>query len=101
MFKSSWSKVLGGFVLGVVGVPILKSEAAKHVYKYATAGVFIAKDRVLEETEHLQAYAEDVAEDAKGIVEEYYQKKDAKYEAAVEGADTDAEAEAKEETTEE
>ena len=26
MFKSSWSKVLGGFILGTVGVPLLKSE---------------------------------------------------------------------------
>ena len=53
MFKSSWSKVLGGVVLGAVGVPFLKSDIAKTAYKYATAGVFIARDRVLEETEHL------------------------------------------------
>ena len=29
MFKSSWSKVLGGVVLGAVGVPFLKSDIAK------------------------------------------------------------------------
>ncbi|MDD6660283.1 MAG: DUF6110 family protein [Lachnospiraceae bacterium] len=90
MFKSSWSKVLGGFILGTVGVPLLKSDIAKKAYRYATAGVFIAKDRILEETEVFQAFASDVAEDAKHITEEYYQKKDAQYEAAVEGEDTDA-----------
>lgn len=93
MFKSSWSKVLGGVVLGAVGVPFLKSDIAKTACKYATAGVFIARDRVLEETEHFQAFATDTADDAKEIVEAYYQKKDEKYEAAVEGNNTDAEAE--------
>jgi len=91
MFNSSWSKVLGGFILGTVGVPMLKTEAAKKVYKYATAGIFIARDRVLEEAEVLQAMASDIADDAKVIVEEYYQNKDEEYTAAVEGADTDEE----------
>lgn len=98
MFKSSWVKVLGGFLLGTVGVPALKSDTAKKVYRYATAGAFIARDRILEEAENIQAMATDVADDAKVIVEEYYQKKDAEYDAAVNGTDTE---EADEGTTEE
>ena len=93
MFKSTWSKVLGGFLLGTVGVPLLKTKTAKKVYTYVTAGAFIAKDRILEEAELLQASATDISDDAKVIVEKYYQDKDAEYEAA-ESAAVEAEAEA-------
>ena len=92
MFKSSWSKVLGGFLLGTIGVPLLKSKAAEKVYTHITAGVFIAKDRILEETEKLQAKAMDISDDAKNLVEKYYQEKDAAHEAAVCGQDEAAEA---------
>ena len=95
MFRSGWSKVLAGFVLGTVGVPLLKTKTAEKVFTYATAGAFIAKDRVLEEAEVIQAKAMDVSDDAKVIVEKYYQDKDAEYEEA-----RKAEA-AKEETAEE
>ncbi len=91
MFKSSWSKVLGGFILGSVGVPMLKTDAAKKVFKYATAGVLIAKDRVLEEAEVIQAMATDIHEDAKVIVEQYYEEKDMQYDQIIEGEDTDGE----------
>lgn len=80
MLKSSWSKVLCGFVLGSVGVPMLKTKTAQKAYRYITAGALIAKDRVLEEAEVLQAMATDIHEDAKVLVEQYYEEQDMVYE---------------------
>lgn len=84
MFKSTWSKVLGGFLLGTVGVPMLKSDCAKKVYTKLTTGAFIAKDLILEEAEVIQAMANDIACDAKVEVEKYYQEKDKKFEESLE-----------------
>ena len=77
MFKSSWSKVLAGFVLGTVGVPLLKTRTAKTVYTYVTAGAFIARDRIMEEAEMIQSTAVDVSDDAKVLVDKYYADKEA------------------------
>jgi len=91
MFKSSWSKVLAGFVLGTVGVPLLRTKTADKVFTYATAGAFIAKDAILEEAEKIQAKAMDVSDDAKVLVEKYYQDKDAEHAANIAGQDDAAE----------
>ena len=89
MFNSSWSKVAVGFVLGTVGVPLLKTKEAQKVYRVLTAGALIAKDRVLEEAENIQAMAMDIHEDAKVMVEEYYMEKDAQYDAEIAGDNAD------------
>ena len=88
MINKSLVGVVVGFLLGTVGVPLLKTATAKKVYTYATAGAFIAKDKVLECAEVAQGMALDIADDAKVIVEKYYQDKDKQYEAAVEVTET-------------
>jgi len=88
MFKSNWSKVLGGVLIGVVGVPLLKTKTAGKVFTYITAGAYIAKDAILGEAEKIQAKAMDISDDAKVIVEKYYKEKDAEHIANIAGQDT-------------
>ena len=74
--KSDLLKVAGGFLLGSVGLTMLGSRPAQKAYTHVTAGVFLAKDYVLEKAEVIQAKAGDIASDAKVIVEQYNQEKD-------------------------
>lgn len=89
--NNHFAKYAVGFVVGTVGVPLLKSGIAKKAYTYVTAGAFIAKDSIMETVEKTQACAMDIAEDAKVIVEEYYAKEDAAYDEALEDLEADVE----------
>lgn len=73
---SHFSKYAIGFILGCVGVPVLKSRLAQKAYVYLTAGAFIARDSIMEEVEKVQASALDISEDAKVLTEKYYAQKD-------------------------
>lgn len=77
--NSHFSKYAIGFLLGAVGVPLLKSRVAQKAYVYLTAGAFIARDSVMEEVERIQATAMDISEDAKVITEKYYAQKDQEF----------------------
>lgn len=69
-----------GFLVGSVGIPVLKSGLAKKAYTYITAGAFIAKDSIMEGVEKTQACVSDIAEDAKVITEAYYANRDQEWE---------------------
>lgn len=88
--NKDFNKYLGGFLMGSVGLTVLKSGVAQKVYTAVTAGAFIARDYVLEEVEKLQATAMDIADDAKDMTEKYYQEKDQKFS---QGIDAEAEVE--------
>ena len=55
MAKFSWTTLAGGFLLGTVGLDLLKTETADKVYTYTTAGVLIAKDWVMKQVEFVTA----------------------------------------------
>ena len=88
MAKFSWTTLAGGFLLGTVGLELLKTDTADVVYKYATAGVLIAKDWVMEQVEYLNARAQDIYADAKEIHENYQRMKaEENFEETVRGTD--------------
>lgn len=72
--NNHFAKYAAGFLVGCVGMPVLKSGVAKKAYTYLTAGAFIARDSIMETVEKTQACALDIAEDAKEITEKYYAK---------------------------
>lgn len=75
MAKFGWKTFIGGFLLGTAGLELLKSEEAEKVYTVATTGVLLARDRVMEEAEKLNAKALDIYADAKEMKERYLEKK--------------------------
>ncbi len=84
--KSDWTKLIGGFALGSVGVKMLTSKPAQKLYTHIAAGAFLARDYVMETAEKVQATCSDIAEDANVIVEKYNKEKDADFNL---GLDTD------------
>jgi hypothetical protein len=89
MTKKDFAKYAGGFLLGSVGLSVLKSGVAQKVYTAVTAGVFIAKDYVLEEAEKFHATALDIADDAKEMTEKYYEEKDQKFDQGLDAEEAD------------
>ncbi len=79
----------GGVLLGTVGLRVLTSKLVMKSYKYIFAGAMIARDRVMADSEKVQAAVSNISAEAKEITEQYYQKLDKEYEAEA----------AKEETT--
>ena len=79
----------GGVLLGTVGLRVLTSKLVMKSYKYIFAGAMIARDRVMADSEKVQAAVSNISAEATEITEQYYQKLDKEYEAEA----------AKEETT--
>ncbi len=85
--SGNWWRFIGGFALGSVGLTALTSKLARKSYKYVLAGGMIARDRIMADSEKVQAAVADITAEAKEITERYYQKLDQEYEEANGAAD--------------
>ncbi|MBO4360927.1 MAG: hypothetical protein J5822_08620 [Eubacteriaceae bacterium] len=73
--KKGWWTFIGGILVGSVGFDLLKAKEADKVYTAVTAAVLVARNRVLKETEKINARALDIYEDAKIKADEYESRK--------------------------
>lgn len=65
-----------GFLLGSAGLAMLGSRPARKVYTHAAAAALLARDRIMEGAEKIQAAASDIIADASEIKEQYNREKD-------------------------
>ena len=79
---NKWWTFGTGFLVGSVGLTVLTSKLAQRGYKYVVSGAMIARDRILEKTEEVQAAASNITAEAKELTEKYYQKLDREYKEA-------------------
>ena len=73
---SKWWSFGGGFLLGSIGLTALSSKLAQRSYKYVVAGGMLARDRIMEESEKVQAAVSNITAEAKELTEKYYAKMD-------------------------
>ena len=78
--KKGWA-FASGILVGSVGLSVLTSKLVMKGYKYVFAGAMIARDRVMADSEKVQAAVSNITAEAKEITEQYYQKLDKEYEA--------------------
>lgn len=71
-----WWTLIGGIIAGAYGPDLLASKAVQKGLRYLTAGAIIARDRILADSEKIQAAASDIAADAKEITQRYYDRCD-------------------------
>ena len=69
-----------GLVAGAVGLTVLSSTFVMKSYKYLFAGAMIARDRIMADSEKVQAAVSNISADAKELTEQYYAKLDREYE---------------------
>ena len=79
---SKWWTFGAGFLVGSVGLTALTSKLAQRGYKYVVSGAMIARDRIMAETEKVQAAASNITAEARELTEKYYEKLDREYQAA-------------------
>ena len=68
-----------GIAVGTVGLSVLTSKLVMKGYKYVFAGAMIARDRIMADSEKVQAAVSNISADAKVLTEQYYQKLDREY----------------------
>ncbi|MBO7700773.1 MAG: hypothetical protein IIZ17_02880 [Eubacteriaceae bacterium] len=73
--KKGWWQFLGGVLVGSLGFDLLKAKDADKVYTAITAAVLVARNRVLKETEKINARALDIYEEAKIKADDYEARK--------------------------
>lgn len=78
--KKGWA-FASGILVGSVGLSVLTSKLVMKGYKYVFAGAMIARDRIMADSEKVQAAVSNISAEAKEITEQYYQKLDKEYEA--------------------
>ncbi len=71
-----WWTLGAGVLLGSYGVDLLSSKTARKAYNYIVAGGMIARDRLMADSEKVQAAMSDIVADAKEITERFYEKQD-------------------------
>ena len=76
MKKGYWLTLVGGALVGAYGVDVIKSKAVQKGLRYITAGAIIARDKIMADSELVQAAASDILADAKEITERYYENCD-------------------------
>ena len=76
-----WWTLIGGIIAGAYGPDLLASKAVQKGLRYLTAGAIIARDRIMADSEKVQAAVSNISAEAKEITEQYYQKLDKEYEA--------------------
>ena len=76
--KKGWA-FASGILVGTLGLRVLTSKLVMRNYKYLFAGAMIARDRVMADSEKVQAAVSNISAEAKEITEQYYQKLDAEY----------------------
>ena len=69
-----------GIIVGTAGLSVLTSKMVMKGYKYIFAGAMIARDRIMADSEKVQAAISDITAEAKEITERYYQRLDREYE---------------------
>ena len=87
--KKGWAFV-SGILVGTLGLRVLTSKLVMKGYKYLFAGAMIARDRIMADSEKVQAAISNITAEAKEITEQYYQKLDREFEA--EAAEKEAKA---------
>ena len=87
--KKGWA-FASGILVGSVGLSVLTSKLVMKGYKYVFAGAMIARDRIMADSEKVQAAVSNISAEAKEITEQYYQKLDREFEA--EAAEKEAKA---------
>ena len=87
--KKGWA-FASGILVGTLGLRVLTSKLVMRNYKYLFAGAMIARDRVMADSEKVQAAVSNISAEAKEITEQYYQKLDREFEA--EAAEKEAKA---------
>ena len=78
--KKGWA-FASGILVGSVGLSVLTSKLVMKGYKYVFAGAMIARDRIMADSEKVQAAVSNITAEAREITEQYYQKLDREYEA--------------------
>lgn len=68
-----------GIAVGTVGLSVLTSKLVMKGYKYVFAGAMIARDRIMADSEKVQAAVSNITAEAKELTEQYYQKQDEEY----------------------
>ena len=76
--KKGWA-FASGILVGTLGLRVLTSKLVMKGYKYVFAGAMIARDRIMADSEKVQAAVSNISADAKVITEQYYQKLDREY----------------------
>ncbi len=76
MDKKFWLTLVGGTLLGAYGVDLINTKTVQTSLRYITAGAMIIRDRIMADSEKVQAAASDIAADAKEITERYYERCD-------------------------
>ena len=71
-----WWTLAGGLIAGAYGPDLIASKAAQKALRYIVAGAMIARDRIMADSERIQAAASDIAADAKEITQRYYDRCD-------------------------
>ena len=69
-----------GIIVGTAGLSVLTSKLLMKGYKYIFAGAMIARDRIMADSEKVQAAVSNITAEAREITEQYYQKLDREYE---------------------
>ena len=76
MNKNFWLTFVGGALVGAYGLDLIKTDAVQKGLRYITAGAMIARDKIMADSELVQAAASDIIADAKEITERYYAESD-------------------------
>ena len=69
-----------GILVGTVGLSVLTSKLVMKGYKYLFAGAMIARDRIMADSEKVQAAVSNISAEARELTERYYAKLDREYE---------------------
>ncbi len=87
--KKGWA-FASGILVGTLGLRVLTSKLVMRNYKYLFAGAMIARDRIMADSEKVQAAVSNISAEAREITEQYYQKLDREYEAEAAEKETKA-----------
>ena len=77
MAKFGWKSFIGGFLLGTVGVDLLKAEEADKVYTALATASLVSKDWVMKRYEYISARSQDIMAEAKVKADRYLERKGA------------------------
>ena len=69
-----------GIIVGTAGLSVLTSKLVMKGYKYIFAAAMIARDRIMADSERVQAAVSNITAEAKELTEQYYEKLDREYE---------------------
>ncbi len=76
--KKGWA-FASGILVGSVGLSVLTSKLVMKGYKYVFAGAMIARDRIMADSEKVQAAVSNISAEARELTEQYYEKLDKEY----------------------